>query len=175
MEGREAYTFASTYLEVEAVHVLTTNGIWRKVEPLDPAELNGLTPLEYFGGTSSGGTDTPQKGFPNYYDIQGSTIRLYPAPTSTAVTLTSGIRILFRRTVDLFTTSDTTQTPVIPSIFHYLIGYMASIPYCAKYHTNRVPWLEKKVLEGKTAILKFFAKRERDRRAIITMNEPNYL
>lgn len=171
VEGQETYTFASAYLEVEQIDVLDTGGIWRKLAPLDPADLGDLTPEEYFGST----TTTTKKGFPTHYDIQGSTIRLYPAPTSTSVTLASGIRVLFKRTVDLFTTTDTTQAPVIPSLFHYLIGYMASIPYCAKYKKDRVAWLEKKVTEGKETMKKFYAKREKDRRKIITMAIENYL
>src|SRR3990167_7328840 len=80
VEGQEAYSFASEYLEIEQIQILDTGGKWRKLETLDPDDLEGLTPLEYFGGTSSGGTDTPQKGFPQYYDVHGDTIRLYPAP-----------------------------------------------------------------------------------------------
>ena len=171
VEGQESYTFASTYLEVDQIDILDTAGVYRKILPLDPADLGDMTPEEYFGSTTS----LTKKGMPEYYDIQGTTIRLYPAPTSTSVTLTNGIRVLFRRTVDLFTVSDTTQTPVIPSVFHYLIGYMASLPFCAKYKKDRVAWLEKKIMEGKQAMVKFYSKRERDRRKIMTMAENNYL
>lgn len=164
VEGQESYTFASTYLEVDQIDILGTDGVYRKIKPLDPADLGDMTPEEYFGSTTS----LTAKGFPEYYDIQGTTIRLYPAPTSTSVTLTNGIRVLFRRTIDLFTVSDTTQTPVLPSLYHYLIGYMASLSYCAKYKKDRVAWLEKKIDEGKKGLVAFYGKREKDRRHIIT-------
>src|SRR3990167_2545658 len=163
VEGQESYTFASAYLEIDQIDILDTGSVWRRLDSLDPSDLGGTTPEEYFGSTSS----TTKKGLPQYYDIQGSTIRLYPAPSSSDVTLSGGIRVLFRRSVDLFLVSDTTQIPALPSIYHYLLGYMASIPYCAKYKKDRVAWLEKKITEGKVKLIEHYTRREKGRDKIL--------
>lgn len=171
IEGQEAYSFASEYLEVEQIDVLDTGGVYRRILPFDPDDLSdGMSPEEYFGST----TTTTKKGFPEYYDIQGDTIRLYPAPTSTAVTLAAGLRILFKRTADLFTVSDTTQEPGLPSPYHVLLAFYAAIPFCVSYKKDRVEWLEKKWDEGTKDLIKFFGHRERDRRKIMSNKRVNF-
>lgn len=171
VEGQEAYSFASEYLEVEQIDILDTGGVYRRIRPFDPDDLSdGMSPEEYFGST----TTTTKKGFPEYYDIQGDIIRLYPAPTYTAVTLTAGLRILFKRTADLFTVSDTTQEPGLPSPYHVLLAYYAAIPYCMAYKKDRVPWLEKKWDEGIKDLIKFFGHRELDRRKIMSNKAINF-
>jgi len=164
VEGQEYYTFAGEYLQIEAIDILDTNSLYRRINPVDPRELGGVSPDEYWGVDSSG---NPNTGFPEAYDIKGDSIRLYPAPTATYVTLANGIRVSFKRTADLFTAADTTQEPGLPSTHHVLLAYMASIPYCAIYHPKRVSWLEKKSDEMKKTLIEHYAQRERNKRGRI--------
>ena len=177
VEGQEAYSFSSEYLEIEQINVLDLSNVWRKLKPLDPDDLGGFTPMEYFGGTSSAGTDTPAKGLPEYYDIQGDTIRLYPAPTSTACTLTSGLQVFFKRTADLFTSAQVTtgtKEPGLPSPYHVTLAYMAAIPYCMAYKPERVALYQRKVDEDIRDLIKFYGHRERDRRKVMRMKFTSY-
>ena len=165
IEGQEQYSFAAEYLQVTAIEILDTNSIYRRIKPLDHKELNGLSPREYFG--MSGGN--PVKGFPEYFDILGDSIFLYPAPAAASnVTLTAGLRVWFKRTADLFTTSDTSQAPGLPSTHHVLLAYMAAIPYAMSYKKDRVGWLEKKVVEMKKTLLAHYGMREKTREKQIT-------
>src|SRR3990167_10271928 len=117
------------YLYIDSVEILNLAGTtYRKIKPIDRSELGDLSWDEYFGMDSSG---NPVTGFPQYYEKLEDTIRLGPAPTSTSVTLTNGMRIHYRRRPDLFTTSDTTQPPGIAPPYHVLLAYMAAEPYCA--------------------------------------------
>jgi len=174
VEGQETYSFASEYLNILMVEVLVDSSpdVFRKLKPLDSLDLGELSPEEYFGQESNG---DPKKGMPEYYDKVGDTIILYPAPAATSVTLASGLRVWFQRTADLFTTTDTSQEPGIPSPYHHLIAVWASIPFNMKYHPERVPWLEKKWDEGIVNMLKFFGKREKDKRHIMTNKSINYI
>ena len=174
VEGQETYSFSSEYLNIQMIEVLRDSSpdVWHKLKPLDSLDLGDMSPEEYFGQTSAG---NPQTGTPEYYDKIGDTIILYPAPTATAVTLASGIRVWFQRTADLFTTTDTTQEPGIPSPYHVLLTYYASIPFCMKYKPERVAWLEKKWDDGIKDMLKFFGKREKDKRHVMTMKSINYI
>lgn len=165
VEGQESYSFAAEYLQIEAIEILSQDGLrFSRIKALDLNDLHGIGPDDFFGTDESG---NPNKGFPEFYDIHGDTFRLYPAPTSDNVTLTSGLKVWFKRTADLFTTSDTTQEPGLPSTHHVLLAYMAAIPYCQTYKPNRVPLFEKKVDAMKKTLLKHYSLRERDRRKII--------
>ncbi len=165
VEGREYYTFASEYLQIEAIDILDLNGRYIRIEPFDPQDLENTSPDDYFGVNSDG---TPQIGFPECYDIKGDSIRLYPAPGATYCTLANGIRVSFKRTADLFTVADTTQEPGLPSTHHALLAYMAAVPYNELYHPQRVARQEKKIDEMKKTLIEHFAYREKNRRGIIT-------
>ena len=86
IEGQEAYSFASEYLQIEAIEILDTASpaVYYKLRAIDRNELGDLSTEQYFGLTSGG---DPAKGKPEYFDLVGDTIRLYPAPAATAVTL----------------------------------------------------------------------------------------
>lgn len=171
VEGQEAYSFSSDYLQIEAIEIKNADGLFERISPLDHQELGGVSPQEYFGIDSSGNAE---KGFPRYFDQMGDTIRLYPAPTSTDVTLSGGIKVYFKRKPDLFTTSDTTQEPGIPSPYHSMLAYMAAIPYCVKFHKDRVPLYQKKVDEMMENLIEHFAHREKTKRAKILTKRKSF-
>ena len=169
VEAQESYSFSSEYLQVQAIKVLDNNSNWNIVQNIDQFnDISGIAIEEYFSAT----------GLPQYYDILGDTIRFYPAPTSTAVTLAGGLKVHFKRTADLFTSAQVTtgtKEPGLPSPYHVLLSYFAAIPYCALYKKDRVVWLEKKWDEGILEVIKHYSHREKDRRKIMTMGKINYI
>lgn len=171
--GQINYSFADEFLSIEEVDILDTSGYYRRIEPFDSREM-GMSFEEYFGITFNGTTYTAQTGFPTYYDKNGDSILLSHSPTATDVTLTKGIRVLFQRTADIFTSAQQTtgtKVPGIASPFHMFICYHSAIPYCMSYKKDRVALYEKKKDEIKTAMLKYYAHRAEDERKIIT-NKP---
>lgn len=171
VEGREDYSFASEYLDIEAIEILNDSSPAKyvRIKPLDHSMLGDLSPEEYFGLTAAGNAMT---GFPEWYDKNGDTIRLYPAPTSTEVTLASGIRVWFKRTADLFTSAQVTtgtKEPGFASPFHVILAYMAAIPYCMAYKKDRVALYKNEVEQMKKDLLKFYGHREADKRKVMTM------
>ena len=169
VEAQESYSFSSEYLQVQAIKVKDVSGNWIIVENIDQFSdnLGGIAIEEYFSAT----------GLPQYYDILGDTVRLYPAPTSTAVTLSAGLKVHFKRTADLFTSAQVTtgtKEPGLPSPYHVLLAYFAAIPYCALYKKDRVACLEKKWDEGVREVIKHYSHREKDRRKIMTMKGISY-
>jgi len=174
VEGQEVYSFSSEYLKVKRVKVKDTDNQWRLLKQIDQSDLQkqGITIEEYFGLDSSG---NPEKGFPTHYDILGDTIRLYPAPTSTDVTLTAGLKVDFVRTADLFTVADTTQEPGLPSIFHYLLPTWASLKYAQSYKKDRVNDLRIEWETGVRDFIKHFSKRNPDRRDVMMHKKILYI
>ena len=157
IQAQQTYTFTSEYLKVERVKVLDVNSNWVLLKPLDEYDLEdtGIAIEEYFAAT----------GLPEYYDIIGDTIRLFPAPTSTAVTLASGLKVEYVRAIDFFTSTSATYTqePGIPSTFHPMLCYMMAIPYCTKHHKDRGAEYKAEVADGMKELEKHFAKRWKDR------------
>lgn len=174
VEGQESYSFAAEYLKVHMIEVLQDSSpdVWHKLEPINSVDLGDLSPEEYFGQTSAG---NPQTGMPEYYDIIGDSIILYPAPTSTAVTLTAGFRVWFQRTALLFTAVSTTAAdttePGIPSPYHELPAYYAAIPYCMKYKRDLVAGYKALWNEGVKEMIDHFSFRNPNKRNVMTMKE----
>lgn len=192
VDGQEDYSFnpqtagpySSHFLDVEAVDVKdkASPAKYRRLKPLDHTELHGLSPQEYFGLESSG---SPRKGFPEFYDKSGNSIRIYPAADADDVTLIEGLRIWFKRNADLFTSAQVTtgtKEPGFAAQFHSILSYMSARPFCGIYKKDRVPWLDgivgDKTLQPmgmKKEILKWYGQREADKHKVMRMKVINKL
>jgi len=174
IEGQQDYTFSSDFLSIDSVEVLNLNGDqYEKIKQVDFKELGDLSAEQYFGTDSSG---NPSTGKVSYYDLlTDDTIRLYLAPTASSNTLASGLRVKYRRTADLFTTSDTTQEPGLPSPYHSILAYSGAIPYCMKYKPERVNMYQQKVSTMEKELMRFFAGRNKDKRVIMKPKRELYL
>jgi len=159
VEGQSAYSFADKFLDIEWIKILDLNGRYQPINPIDQSQLSYS--LEDLLITN---------GFPKYYDKNGNTIRLYPAPTATMVTLTAGLKVQFKRTGSLFTADATTKVPGIASPWHITIAKMAALPYCKKYKKDRVPQLQLDIIEETKEMIKFYSLREKDKRKIMSMS-----
>lgn len=172
VEGQQLYSFATEYLSIEMVEILDKDGYtYKKIDPLDPSELGDLSPDEYFGLTAA---NTPVKGFPTHYDKVGRHMRLYPAPTSTSVTLASGIRISFQRNPVVFTAVSTTANDTTEpglAVEHDILAYMAALPYCQIYKKDRVNEYKLEIEQKKKRLLKAYSRREQDSRKRATMKQ----
>lgn len=172
VEGQSSYSFAAEYLQIKNIKVLDADGItWHLIHPIDQSEV-GYSLEE----------DLRDDGLPFRYDKVGDTIRLYPAPTAGDVTLSSGIKIEFTRTADLFT-CDTyvsngctvgeiatgTKEPGIASPWHITIAKMAALPYCKTYKKDRVNQLQRDIEIETRDLINHYGQRERDSRKVMTM------
>ena len=173
-ESQSAYTFNDKFLQLLEVQVKNKDGNWIIIKPIDQKEITGITPLSEIYETD---------GFPQFYDkVTDDTIKFYPAPTATDVTLASGLKIRFKRTSDIFTSAEVTTGKNVPgfvSTYHYILSYMAAIPYCMSYKKDRVALYERKVgsidprspYYGGMAkeLIKAYSSREKDKRKKMTM------
>ena len=167
VEGQNNYSFNDKFLEIEEVQVKNSDGDWQIIRPIDQKEWSKTTPLD---------EDFEDNGMPEYYDkITDDTIALYPAPDDgTLVTLASGLKIKYRRTADVSKVGDNSNIPGFASPFHYVLAYMAAIPYCMKYKKDRVGLYEKRVEDYKKAIEGLYSRREQDKEKKMTMARRRY-
>lgn len=157
VNNQQDYTFDISHLEIERVEVKDIDGIWSLLTPIDKSNIDVAMPE--FEKTA---------GVPTYYDKQGSSLFLYPAPDTTKVTATAGLKVYFKRTADLFLVTDTTKVPGFASPFHIILAYMAALPHCVSFKKDRVAIYEKKIMDMKKEIVKFYSRREKDMRKKIT-------
>ena len=172
VSGQSSYSFSSEYLDVLEVMILTTGGIYQRITPFDPSEMN-MSWDEWVNSS----TGTIPNGFPQYYDKVGDSIRLDRSPTATYATLTAGLKVRFKRTADLFTSDQVTtgtKVPGIASPYHSLIAYMAAIPYCMSYKKDRVALYEKKVDEMTKDMIEFYTRRAKDERPVMSVEQITY-
>jgi hypothetical protein len=173
--GVHEYTFSNALLQIEEVDILDLDGRFRAIKPVDSLDLGGSSFEEYFNITYNGTSYTAQSGFPEYYDKLERSVKFDKAPTATYCTLTSGLRVRFKKTASLFSASPATPTtadgtePGFASPYHILVAYMASIPYCMTYKKDRVALYEKRVDELTKDLIKFYSQREQDVQKIMTM------
>lgn len=163
--GTARYNFSDKFLDIEEVDVLDSAGVYRRIKPFDPNDLDDMSVEEHFGSAS---------GMPTHYDKYGDGIRLFPAPSSTSVTLAAGLRVRFKRTASLFTESDTTKEPGIASPFHVLVAWMTALPYCKTYKPERVAQLERDITAGRINMVRFYAHRDKDDARTMTMKSIRY-
>ena len=164
--AQKTYTFNDKFLQILEVQVKDIDGNWQILRPIDQREYSDLTPLD---------EDFETDGLPEYYDkISDDTIKLFPGPSATYCTLASGLKIKFKRTASLYTSAEVTtgtKEPGFASPFHYILAYMAAIPYCMNYKKDRVALYKKRVEEMEKGLLEHYSQREKDKRKIITMRQ----
>lgn len=156
------YTFASDVLEVEQVSVLDVSADWQLLEPIDRHQMNGIDPVQF----------EENDGLPKYYDKQGNSLILYPAPDNgLSVTLTGGLKVTFKRTADIYTAAQFTtgtKEPGFVSQFHMLIPYKAAVPFLMNYRPQRVPLVLREIERMEKGLKQHYGRREQDRRKILS-------
>ncbi len=165
VSGQSSYSFAANYLEILEIMVLDVNGLYRRIKPFDPSEL-GVSFDEWV--TSASGV--VPNGIPLYYDKVGDTIQFDKAPTAEFATLAAGLKIRFKRTIKLYTMSDSTtitsgeetREPGIVSPYHVTIAKMVALPFAKSYKKDRVAQLVLDIREEQASMIGFYSRREKD-------------
>lgn len=109
----------STLWQVNLVEIMDNNGTYRT-----------LRPMEY------GEEETDESCMPTSYSFNGGSIRFKELPSSSDVTLTSGLRITFKRSIIEFTTASTSVQPGFLDVYHDLLAYDASSAYLMPLNTE---------------------------------------
>jgi hypothetical protein len=148
------------WLEVEKVEVKDSNGDWYFINPIDKNNIN--QPLDEVYETD---------GSPVYYDFEGTSIKLYPA---TDYASTGGLKIYFKRAPLLFATDATTKKPGFASIFHKYLSLGASFDYCISNDMKRANNLKVLMAEIKADIKKFYSKRSKFEKPVLSRSYQSY-
>lgn len=164
VDDQEDYSLATTVFDVKRVEVKDSGGDWYKLR-LRRIEDIGISITEY----------KETKGLPTEYFLEGHSIRLKPAPDTSKVTASAGLRIWTSRDATEFISTDTTKKPGFPTPFHSLVALEVALEYAAiNSLQDKVGYLAPKVAEGEAAFINYFANRGGEFKNTIHTRTINY-
>jgi hypothetical protein len=161
-EGVSKYTIADRFLGYDRFSVLDAGGKWQPLENIDPRDFVGSEIEQAFAAT----------GLPTHIDKLENTIKLYPAPTATAVTLAAGLKFRLLRTSYTISSGEATTGTLVPGIatpFHMTLCKMTALPYCKSYKPERVVTLTNDINADKAKAIEFYSMRDKTEPERMTM------
>ena len=145
-------------ITIMGAEVLDNNNIWHPLSRISLKDIRktGIAQAEWYK------TD----GLPIQYEPREFEIVLYPAPDNgVSVTLTSGLKIFFLRTADVFTSAQVTtgtKTPGFPSPYHHILAYEAAYTYAVANNLPNLALLKNEVDRLEIDLIAFVCKSDSD-------------
>lgn len=153
---QQDYQIPSYAQKIDRLEVMDDAGDWQKVIPFDKGMTKEALEEIY--------SDT---GLPEYYDMVGNSITLYPTPDADTCTLTNGLKLYFSREMDEFAVTDTTKEPGFLPDFHRMISLNAALDWAMPKGLSVISSLQNQIKEMKDNIKMFYGGRDRDLRVKI--------
>ena len=142
------YQLQDDMIFIDRVEVLDSSGNWHKLTPIDSTRIDCA--IEEY---------QPTAGIPREYDKQGRSLFLYPASDTS---ITNGLQVYYKRSANIFETTDTTKTPGFDVTWHDYIPTYASLVYCELYKPSRVPVLLARLDKIEKDMVILYSQRSRD-------------
>ena len=164
VDDQEDYSLPTTTFDIKRVEVLDSNGNWSRLT-YRTRESIGVAMDEYM----------ETKGIPTEYFLEGCSIRLKPAPDTTKVTASAGLKIGIARDVTEFVSTDTTKTPGFPTPFHQLFSHEIALEYASiNGLTDKIEYLAAKVGAGERDFVDYYAHRGGEIKTKLTTKSIDY-
>lgn len=128
--------------KIDRLEVKDIAGNWNIVSPINQFNINEEALQEF--------CKTP--GLPQYYDVDGNSLILYPAPDATMTTLIDGLTLYLSREMDSFVATDTTKEPGFSDYFHRIVSIGMAYDYAVKKGLSDKVSLLKKQIYGDPAV-----------------------
>jgi hypothetical protein len=141
-----SYTIPTTILRIKGVEVKDSSGVFQKLRPIRLADLP-VSVDNYLTGT----------GQPIEYALEGTQVRLFPAPGTGSVTMASGMAYRISRNVTEIPVSATTAEPGFATPYHRILSYAAAIDFTQDENQRKFLVSQKARLEN--GLVRFYAKR----------------
>lgn len=148
-DSQQDYSLSTTHLAIERVEVKDQNGNWSVLQQLDKQEYDGVSLSNAF----------PSTGLPEYYDVQGSSLLLYPAPNYTQA---ASLKVYYKRGPSLFDSSDTTKNPGFNSLYHDLIPLWVAYDYAISNGMNTAAAFMVEIQRKEDMLKKDYSLRNKD-------------
>lgn len=160
--SQQDYSIAVSFLKVLRVDIKLNGATYfTKLDPIDDSD----------GGYIIDNTST---GVPQYYDIKGGSIYLYPIPNYSQA---ASLKIYLQRGPDEYTAAevtDGTKSPGFNSLYHDLIPNLVAYDYWLANDQSKVGGFINEIQRKEDQIVKDYSKRNKDDPARITTEPINY-
>ena len=170
VDGQRDYTFTTDgsgnlILNIYRVFVLlsSTSTVYNEVYPVD--QQSDIGTEGFWDGNNT-------EGAPFWYDKTANGFFLDPIPSYNA---TNGLKVYINREGSYFVSTDTTKKPGVPGIFHAWFYLKPALEYARRNNLAVERKLKERVLEMEEDIKKYFGKRSRDERTIMTPKKILYI
>lgn len=154
VHNQQDYSLPATTQRVEEVMVKDSGGNWVKLKQFDIHDTTLALP-EFMEST----------GLPQYYDMIGRSVMLYPTPSSAYCTLASGLGVYISRDVTEFGVSATSTVPGFATPFHRILSYAAAMDFSQDPQQKQMLAAQKDRLEK--GLTRFYSKREVEGKASV--------
>lgn len=144
--GTGTYTMPTTALRVQGIDIKDNSGTWHKLKILTYADLT-VPPASYMTGG----------GLPTECLLDGTDVRLFPAPDATSVTTASGMAVHLSDVATDIAVSATTSSPAFASPFHRILSYGCALDFTRDDGDRKVFQQQKARLEA--GLIRFYGKR----------------
>ncbi len=161
VHNQQDYELQSTAQRIRRVEILDSSGNYILLDPIDSEEI-GTATSEYY----------ETAGLPQYYDLVGRSVMLYPKPSSADVTTTAGIKIYVDRDIVEFESTDTTAVPGFSSSFHRILSLGAAFDF--EGDPTQKNYLLGQIRELKSEVQNFYVSRHKEGRTQIKPRRQNY-
>lgn len=164
IDGQQLYDlhdFSEIPLVILGLEVQNDSGDWTPLKRISLRDIHkfNLGQENYFE------TD----GEPTEYEIRENIIVLYPAPSSSFVTLSGGLKLFYLRTASVISDiTDTTTDLGLPSPFVDAVAYEAAVSKAVEDNLPNLNLLKQEREERMQELLAFISKRDRATRPIMT-------
>lgn len=160
VSGTQAYSVLAEHLRITRVEVLDSDGNSIRLQPIDQNDVEQT--LTDFQNTD---------GQPQFYDLVGNYIKLYPAPNYAS---TDGLKFWFQTEPSYFTPSDTTKAPGFASPFHRYISLGCAYDYALKNNLETRNRFKEELTEMEEAIQYFYNRRAGDENIKMKVRQTNF-
>ncbi len=116
VSGQADYTLGDTFLSISRVEIKDQSGQWTPLTPFDETDVPSQSLADLSLTT----------GIPGKYDVNGSSITLYPTPNYYQA---ASLKVYYTRGPVYFSAGDTTNSPGFNELYHDLIPLWIAYNY----------------------------------------------
>ncbi len=152
--GQQDYSLATAHLRITGMEIKQQSGSWMKLQPIDQTDIS-----DFNASITQQGVVT---GVPQYYDLVGTSIFLYPTPSYTQA---ASLKVYFQRAPVLFTSGEVTagtKEPGFNSLYHSLIVDWVAYEYGGALVPPQFSNYMTDIQRKEDAIRKDYGKRDKD-------------
>ena len=165
--NQQDYSLSVGQLFIERVEVLPNGGTYfYKLFPRDVQD-----PM---WGSDILGIDTVSKAAPMLYDVNGTSVFLYPIPNYSQA---ASLKIYFKRAQVDFSSGDLSTGTLVPgfaSIFHDLLAYLVAFDYCTANGLDSAPGYWAVIQRKEAALQEHYTQRNLDDSPRLSMRRTNF-